>query len=100
MTTVGYGDFYPVTLPGYIYTSFVMLQGLIITALPVAIIGGQYAILYDYNQKREKRKKKEVKRKREMLTDDEEDSSGCSEISVGCRSCGSQKKVRQDSNLE
>lgn len=87
MTTVGYGDYYPVSLPGYIYTSFIMIQGLMITALPVAIIGGNYAILYDHNQKREKRKKRADKKRRREISDVEHSSD--SEQTVRCVSCRS-----------
>ena len=66
MTTVGYGDFYPVTLPGYIYGGIMMIKGTMLTALPVAIIGGNYAILYEHNQKREKRKQREEMRRLEL----------------------------------
>ena len=52
MTTVGYGDLYPTTAPGYAITVVVMLFGLILTALPVAIIGGNFAVVYEYNVKR------------------------------------------------
>ena len=52
MTTVGYGDLYPTTGPGYAITVVVMLFGLILTALPVAIIGGNFAVVYEYNVKR------------------------------------------------
>ena len=52
MTTVGYGDLYPTTSPGYAITVVVMVFGLILTALPVAIIGGNFAVVYEYNVKR------------------------------------------------
>lgn len=64
MTTVGYGDYYPTTLPGYIFASLLMIEALMLTALPVAIIGGNYAVLYEHNQKREKRKAREHQRKK------------------------------------
>ncbi|XP_067949888.1 potassium voltage-gated channel protein Shaw-like [Watersipora subatra] len=54
MTTVGYGDMYPTTFPGYLVTIVVMLVGLTITALPIAIVGGNFAVVYEHNQKREK----------------------------------------------
>lgn len=61
MTTVGYGDMYPTTLLGCIVASCVMMLGLMITALPVAIIGRNYAILYSYNHERMKRRRVEKK---------------------------------------
>lgn len=38
LTTVGYGDIYPITLGGRIFTAFVLLTGLGIVALPVGVI--------------------------------------------------------------
>lgn len=54
MSTVGYGDMYPTTLPGYIVTIGVMVVGLVVTALPIAIVGGNFATVHEYNQKRER----------------------------------------------
>lgn len=56
MTTVGYGDKVPATIPGYFAAIFVMITGLVITALPIAIIGENFTIVYEYNQKLEKQK--------------------------------------------
>lgn len=60
MTTVGYGDFFPSGVAGYIVTVCVMIIGFMVTALPVAIIGGNFAMVHEYNQTREN--KREVKR--------------------------------------
>ncbi|XP_067949886.1 potassium voltage-gated channel protein Shal-like [Watersipora subatra] len=54
MTTVGYGDMYPTTVPGYLATVVVMIMGLTITALPIAIVGGNFAVVYEHNKKRER----------------------------------------------
>ncbi|MDX2289475.1 MAG: cyclic nucleotide-gated ion channel [Hyphomicrobiaceae bacterium] len=43
LTTVGYGDVYPVTPLGRLFGSFVMLMGLTIVALPIAIISAGFA---------------------------------------------------------
>ena len=56
MTTVGYGDMYPTTPSGYFATAAVMLIGLTVTALPIAIVGGNFADVYAYNRKRERQK--------------------------------------------
>lgn len=45
MTTVGYGDYYPVTWLGRVLAAIVMTTGMMMTALPVAIIGGGYESL-------------------------------------------------------
>ena len=55
MTTVGYGDMVPSTYPGYFAAVIVMVIGLTVTALPIAIVGGNFAVVYEYNQKLEKR---------------------------------------------
>ena len=38
MTTVGYGDAYPVTLGGRVFTCFVLFLGLGIIAIPTSIL--------------------------------------------------------------
>lgn len=43
LTTVGYGDIYPITALGRLFGGFVMLTGLCILALPVAIIAAGFA---------------------------------------------------------
>ena len=52
MTTVGYGDFYPTNWFGYGFAVLIMLAGLMLTSLPIAIIGGNFAVYHEYNQKR------------------------------------------------
>ena len=49
LTTVGYGDVYPITGPGRILGSFIMLLGIAMFALPAAILGSAY---YEEMQKR------------------------------------------------
>lgn len=56
MTTVGYGDFYPTNVFSYITSTFIMGIGLMVTALPIAIIGGNFAIYHEYNEEREKKR--------------------------------------------
>ena len=56
MTTVGYGDFFPTTAPGYAAACIVMLSGMIITALPIAIIGENFSTYYKFNKRRENMK--------------------------------------------
>ncbi|KAL4224966.1 hypothetical protein ACF0H5_015662 [Mactra antiquata] len=50
MTTVGYGDFYPTTLFGYIVGTVCAINGLIVLALPIAAIAGTFSDLYSRNQ--------------------------------------------------
>jgi len=54
MTTVGYGDYYPKNTLGYAVAAVIMLFGLMITALPIAIIGANFTVYYEYNQRRKK----------------------------------------------
>jgi len=56
MTTVGYGDYFPTQVGGYIGGAIVMVIGLMVTALPIAIIGSNFTVCYEYNLKLQKRK--------------------------------------------
>ena len=52
--TVGYGDLIPTSWLGRAITCVVMLSGIVVLALPIGIIGGNFAELYDeykYNKK-------------------------------------------------
>ncbi|KAF6026943.1 shk-1 [Bugula neritina] len=52
MTTVGYGDFYPSTVGGYFVGVLCAISGIILTALPVAIIGSHFNVYWEHNRKR------------------------------------------------
>ena len=43
MTTVGYGDYYPITLAGRILAGCAMMGGLIVVSMPLAIVGNNFA---------------------------------------------------------
>ena len=49
LTTVGYGDVHPLTGPGRVLGSFIMMLGIAMFALPAAILGSAY---YEEMQKR------------------------------------------------
>ena len=42
LTSVGYGDIYPITAPGKLIGSFAALSGLLVLALPITIIGANF----------------------------------------------------------
>ncbi|CAE7438199.1 Kcna6 [Symbiodinium natans] len=46
MTTVGYGDFAPQSLPGYIVVSFLSVVSVIFFALPVGILGHEFTFCW------------------------------------------------------
>jgi len=46
MTTVGYGDLYPVEPMGKLIASAAMITGLLVVALPITIIGSNYAEVF------------------------------------------------------
>ena len=46
MTTVGYGDMYPVTVFGKVIAVPTMLAGILIFALPITVIGSNYETAY------------------------------------------------------
>eukprot|EP00753_Platysulcus_tardus_P004766 PLAT12675.2.p1 GENE.PLAT12675.2~~PLAT12675.2.p1 ORF type:complete len:470 (+),score=166.88 PLAT12675.2:531-1940(+) len=51
MTTVGYGDYSPTTIPGQLVGTLCMLSGIIILALPITVIGTNFSkVLRDLQQ--------------------------------------------------
>jgi len=65
MTTVGYGDTFPITPYGKVAAAITMLGGIIIIAFPVAIISDNFSYLYGIENEpvlaaREQRRKKQL----------------------------------------
>ena len=58
MTTVGYGDMTPVTIPGKIVGSFCAISGVLMIALPVPVIVNNFSLYYSHAQARLKLPKK------------------------------------------
>ena len=47
MTSVGYGDLYPVSTAGRSLATVAMIVGMIATAMPVTVLGNRFTIEYD-----------------------------------------------------
>ncbi|XP_064634045.1 potassium voltage-gated channel protein Shaw-like [Lineus longissimus] len=58
MTTLGYGDIYPMTGLGYVVGVFCAITGVLVIALPVPVIVGNFAMYYSHAQARMKLPKK------------------------------------------
>ena len=64
ITTVGYGDVYPVTLPGKIVAMLTSLCGILVLAIPITVISTNFNEEYD-----KLRKQKEIIKARMLLLD-------------------------------
>lgn len=60
MTTVGYGDTYPITTTGKVISGFAMLVGILSVALPTTVLGVQFGD--SYNAIEEERKRLDIQR--------------------------------------
>ena len=58
ITTVGYGDTAPVTLPGRLCGAMCAVLSILITALPISVIGSNFSLYYSHAQAQMKLPKK------------------------------------------
>jgi hypothetical protein len=73
MTTVGYGDHFPVTPVGKIVAVFTMISGIIILALPITVIGTNFSrVLREIQQERMLEELNKIDRDGDGLIDEEE----------------------------
>lgn len=63
MTSVGYGDVYPRTTQGKCVGFVAMLVGMVLIALPVAIVGQKFQDVYDHHDLEEARRRAAVRMK-------------------------------------
>lgn len=62
LTTVGYGDIFPVETIGRALGNITMILGLVVIGLPLAVIGSNFQSAFDkYKTEKEKKKRKEAK---------------------------------------
>lgn len=59
-TTVGYGDYYPTTAAGKLVGTICMLSGVLVLALPITIIGANFANEYANVEEQKKRTSQEA----------------------------------------
>ncbi|CAM9747334.1 unnamed protein product [Lampetra fluviatilis] len=62
LTTVGYGDMTPVTLPGKLVGSMCALSGVLLIALPVPVIVNNFTTIYELQKKKMMMIKKKMKK--------------------------------------
>ena len=63
LTTVGYGDYYPITVPGYFVGALCGMCGLLLLSMPIAIIATNFNDYYNQNKIREK----QINRKKDIF---------------------------------
>lgn len=56
VTTVGYGDMYPVTWAGYLIGAMCQLMGVILLALTIPVVSSNFTMFYTYVRSRDPRK--------------------------------------------
>ena len=62
LTTVGYGDMYPITVAGRIFTFIILMLGLVFIAVPTGIVASALSAVRREDEETEKEKQQENKR--------------------------------------
>ncbi|XP_069118779.1 potassium voltage-gated channel protein Shaw-like [Argopecten irradians] len=84
MTTVGYGDYFPTTLLGYVVGVFCAMCGVVILSMPIAVISSNFSAYYSLSRdkgrmakmrKREMKSMKEITNQKNTKLEMKEDSS-------------------------
>ena len=63
MTTVGYGDIYPVTPGGWVVGIFAQLMGIVVLSLPITVIGATFSEEYEEQNRINEREKRLLRMK-------------------------------------
>ena len=64
MSSLGYGDFGPVSAVGKILTMIIMSSGLLVLSLPISVVGSNFTTVYQYLQMQERREKMQLEARR------------------------------------
>merc|ERR1719440_2452634 len=67
-TTVGFGDVFPTTTWGYVIATATMVFSLIIAALPIGVIGGNFTQVWDEYAQEKKREVAQTVKDRKFIT--------------------------------
>merc|ERR1719186_950994 len=77
MTTVGYGDIFPVTGLGKLVGTMCAISGVLVLSLPIPIIAGNFEAFHKNQQKKDKAEKSKKKLKSAKIAEYETRSAFC-----------------------
>jgi hypothetical protein len=75
MTTVGYGDHYPVTPGGKAVAAVCMLCGIFVLGLPIVIIGNSFEEVFEQEEELKAQRKRKLKEKNTRFTKEGSDET-------------------------
>eukprot|EP00899_Mesostigma_viride_P008202 jgi/Mesvir1/17383/Mv08684-RA.2 len=96
LTTVGYGDMYPITSLGKLVAGCTMISGLLILSLPISVVGANFAeVLAEHEDKGKKVEKQddvqhtlaEIRRSLDLRPSIDTQQPHLSSLMNGCASC-------------